>query len=546
MSRRLATLLFVGLAALSLSASQALAAGARPRIVQGAPTAIAQAPFQVALYDPQLIDPHEPSNLLVAQFCGGVIRDATHVVTAAHCVTLGGFEAAAPGEIEVLAGSANLEAPEAGSIRDPVVATSFDPEWEPFGFEHDIGVLTLEKPLWEGLTPEIGGVGVKIAPIGFAATDPLAGSAATISGWGLDQPLTPEQELSEAEEKADHPAILRSAGVSIVSRSQCSADYANEGLPSFGEQFICAAGNSPLPADSCYGDSGGPLFSGTPGEPSDELLGLVDFGAGCGQEGSPGVYQSVIEANNRTFAQSDPPQAPRNTAEPTIGGGSTVGETLSCNPGSWLGAPEFLYRFYRDESSITRPFAVKALTPDYAPSATYVTQSGDAGGRIFCAVAARNAGGLGEAISDEVSITAATAPILITAPVTPPAPAPTEKPAQPTLRLLSARCRRGSCTVTVRTSKGSGDAQVTRVEAKLLFTRKLACRKHGRRAKCTRTFTRKLAARSIGGERFSIVAGDLKPGPYTMTLVAIDKLGLRQARASKVALLLPRFGARPR
>jgi hypothetical protein len=51
-------------------------------------------------------------------------------------------------------------------------------------------------------------------------------------------------------------------------------------------------------------------------------------------------------------------------------------------------------------------------------------------------------------------------------------------------------------------------------------------------------------ARNIGGERFSIVAGDLKPGPYTITLVAIDRVGLRQARASKVALLLQAVAGR--
>ncbi len=541
---RLATLLLITLATLALPVSQALAAGAQPRIVHGATTSIEQAPFQVALYDPQLVDPGEPDNLLAAQFCGGVILDATHILTAAHCVTFGGFEAALPEEIKVLAGSADLEHPEAGSKEIAVAATSYDPEWDPFGFEHDVGVLTLETPLWEGPTPKIGG-GVKIAPIDFATLDPSPGSIATVSGWGLDEPLAPAQELSEAEEKADHPAILRSAEVSIVSRSQCSADYSGEGLPPFDGQFICAAGSTPPPADSCYGDSGGPLFSGTPGEPSDELLGLVDFGAGCGQEGSPGVYQSVIDAQNRAFARSNPPQAPRNTGEPTVGGGTTVGQTLTCNPGPWLGTPEFLYRFYRDESSIVRPFAVKALTPRYSPSATYVTQAGDAGGRIFCVVVARNAGGLGEAVSDEVSIVAAAPPpILIAVPTNPPAPAPTQKPAQPTLRLLSARCRRGACAITVRASKGSGDAQVTKVEAKLSFTRRIACRRHGRRARCTRTFTRRLAARNIGGERFSIVAGDLKPGPYTVTLAAVDKLGLRQAHATKVALLLQAVAGR--
>jgi secreted trypsin-like serine protease len=538
MSRLTSVLLLVA-ALLSVMVSQASAAGARPRIVRGADTTIGEAPFQVALYDPQLIDPHEPDNLLAAQFCGGVIRDATHVVTAAHCVTLGGFEAAAPEEIEVLAGSANLQAPEAGSIEDPVVATAYDPAWEPFGFEHDIGVLTLEKPLWTGPTPQIGGVGVKIAPLGFAATDPLPGTAATVSGWGFDKPLTAEQFPSEAEEETGHPAILQSAEVPIVARAQCSADYASEGFEPFTEQLICAGDANSEPADACYGDSGGPLFSGEPGEPEDELLGLVDFGAGCGQPNSPGVYQSVIEPRNRAFASSNPPQAPRNTGEPTVTGTPVVGSTLTCNPGSWLGAPTFLYRFYRDESSITHPFAVKALTAALSPGATYVAQPSDAGARVLCLVAASNGGGAGEAISDELAISAApSAPVVIAGTLTPPPPHPLGKSAHPTLKVLSSRCRRGTCTVQVRASQGIDGAPITKLAATLSFTRRVACRKHGRRATCRRTFTRKLTAHRLAGERFSVLAGELKPGAYTVTLLAIDKLGVRQERATRVALEL--------
>jgi trypsin len=543
---RLATLLLPALAALLLSSSPALAARVRPRIVHGAPTAIDEAPFQVALYDPQVVDSHEPDNLLEAQFCGGVIRDATHVLTAAHCVTFGGFEAAAPEEIEVLAGSANLQEPEVGSIEDPVVATSFDPDFDPFTYEHDLGVLTLEKPLWEeGTTPEIGGAGVRIAPIALAGGFPAIGSSATVSGWGFTKPLLPEQEPTEAEEEEGHPALLQSAQVTTLLPAECASDYEEESL--LRADFICAIGSGSPTTDACYGDSGGPLFSGPLGDPEDRLLALVDFGAGCAQKEFPGVYQSVVTGENRLFATSNPPQAPRNTAEPTIDGEAAVGQTLTCEPGSWLGSSEFQYRFYRDESSIAHPFAITALSEQANPWTTYVTRAGDAGTRIFCAVTARNAGGVGEAISDELTIAPLPAPPnLIAAPTLPPAPAPapSQKPSLPTLRLLAARCRRGVCTVTVRASKGSGDALVTKVEAKLSFTRRLACRKHGRRTTCKRTFARKLAARNAGGGRFSIVAGDLKPGPYTLTLVAIDKLGLRQAHATKVALLLASGGRR--
>jgi secreted trypsin-like serine protease len=526
------------LAALLLAPSLASAARVHPRIVAGKDTAIEQVPFQVALYDPQVLDPEAEDDVLDAQFCGGVIRDATHVLTAAHCVTFGGFEAAAPDEIEVLAGTNDLEEPGVGAIRDPVVATSFDPEWNPFSGEHDIGVLTLGKRLWpEGETPEIDGKST-IAPIGFAETAVVAGEEATVSGWGFTKALTAEQEPTEAEEQEGHPSVLQSATVSIVSPAECAEDYEAESPGPFDEAFICAIGKELPTADACLGDSGGPLFSGTPGSSEDRLLALVDFGTGCAQKEFPGVYQSMLEANNRAFAGSNPPQAPRNQSAPTIAGTPQVGQTVSCNPGSWLGAPEFLYRYFRDESTILHPFASKDLTPKFSSAATYAIQSSDAGTRVFCAVIAHNSGGVGEAISEDVSVSAAPQPPA--GPATPIAAVvkPAAVPSPPTLRVVSSRCRGTSCSVNVHASRGAGAALVTAVDAKLTFTRKVSCRKHGKRASCKRTFKRKLAARATPGGHFVILATGLKPGPYTLTLVAIDKAGIRQVRATKVSLLV--------
>jgi hypothetical protein len=77
-----------------------------------------------------------------------------------------------------------------------------------------------------------------------------------------------------------------------------------------------------------------------------------------------------------------------------------------------------------------------------------------------------------------------------------------------------------------------------KLEAKLSFTRRVRCRKHGRRATCLRRFVRKLGARPLSGGRFSLTAGGLSPGAYTFTLLAIDSGGLRQTHATKVALVL--------
>jgi secreted trypsin-like serine protease len=267
-------------------------------IVGGAGASIDRFPFQVALYNPRAGSP------AAGFFCGGVIIDATHVATAAHCLATGAHgQVGTLGEIEVLAGSTHLTPTDPGSIRDPVAAASFDPQYNPSTSDFDVGVLTLARRLWSDATPpSINGVDT-IAPLPVSAaeaasyTDQEVGQAimATVSGWGDVNPAPTDGP--------GYPAALQSAQVPLVPEWLCGEDYA--GIEQTITPRMICAGNSRPRTDSCYGDSGGPLVvdRASPAEPPGDyvLVGLVDFGNGCAQPGYPGVYTRIADPEVANF-----------------------------------------------------------------------------------------------------------------------------------------------------------------------------------------------------------------------------------------------------
>jgi trypsin len=283
------------------SASALHSPRAHESIVGGTETSIADFPFQVALYDPQAGSP------AAGFFCGGVILDADHVATAAHCLLGGGSgrRLSAPAEIEVLAGSSRLSPTDPGSVRDPVASAAYDPRYNPFTSDYDVGVLTLARRLWDGPAPK---------PDGAAAIAPLPASAAlaasygnpndeqaimaTTSGWGDTNPAP--------SEAPSYPLGLRSAHVSLASEWLCSEAYA--GIEQTITPRMICAGESSHRTDSCYGDSGGPLLvdrDSPPDPPADYVLvGLVDFGNGCAQAGYPGVYSRISDPEIAGFLNS--------------------------------------------------------------------------------------------------------------------------------------------------------------------------------------------------------------------------------------------------
>jgi secreted trypsin-like serine protease len=275
---------------------------AQESIVGGAGASISSFPFQVALYNPAAGSP------AAGFFCGGVIVDATHVITAAHCLAGGGHgRGGVSGEIEVLAGSTSLEQLGPGSVRDPAATVSVDPGYDSVTNDYDIGVVTLAHPLWSGAnTPSINGVStIAPLPIDVAAAErygePNATPAtiATVSGWGDTSP--------EPSGSPTYPSALRSVSVPLVSEELCQEEYGAIEQP-ITPSMICAGSSSPR-EDSCYGDSGGPLVvdRDSPARPPEDyvLVGLVDFGDGCAQPGFAGVYTRIADPLIMHFLMSD-------------------------------------------------------------------------------------------------------------------------------------------------------------------------------------------------------------------------------------------------
>jgi len=293
---------------------------ARASIVDGTVASISEFPFQVALYNPSAGSPAK------GFFCGGVILDATHVATAAHCLFGERGQHTPPAEIEVLAGSTYLEPTDPGSVRDPVVTATADPAYNPAASDYDVGLLQLARPLWSGPTPALDGHST-IAPLALstalteartAAAQSAAASAtqaatapaqALVSGWGDLNPQPGGQP--------SYPLRLRKTHVPLIAAALCEEAYATIEQP-ITPRMMCAGGapgEGQGHADSCYGDSGGPLVApgvagaGDTSPAGDVLLGLVDFGNGCGQAGYPGVYLRVADPAVARFLGADPPVA---------------------------------------------------------------------------------------------------------------------------------------------------------------------------------------------------------------------------------------------
>lgn len=327
--RTVALALLGALWIVAAGAAPAAADRAQTRIVGGAPVTIQQRPFQVALYDPA---PNgAPVSPYIGQFCGGAVLDATHVVTAGHCV----FDARTRqardvSRVRVLAGTARLRdgaEPEAATARDvAVVQMVVRPGFTLDNLDGDAAVLTLAEPLYAG-TPKIDGT-TAIAPIAplapaqsAASADPQGTATVRVSGWGDRNAQSGSSIGTVLPGSSDFPRDLQLATTRVFPRTSCATAYAGTGA-NVNDRVICA-GEPQGGVDSCQGDSGGPLTVDVGGTPV--LAGIVSVGVGCAQPNRPGLYTRVAEpavhgflraaANLPAAPVAETPVAPRSTAD---------------------------------------------------------------------------------------------------------------------------------------------------------------------------------------------------------------------------------------
>jgi len=359
------TLLRASIAALATVLAATAVAERAGAVVGGSSISVKSAPWAVAVISTKR-SRHDPI------VCSGSILDASHILTAAHCLYPSAGKKRAPSTLVVRAGASNFitpatgDAPQDRRVRSFRVHPGFDAtRLKRLGAQtpDDLAVLELVRPL------DLTGPSARAISLQDPQTHEHSHSG-SVAGFGRESTLVAPS------------GALRVMHPTIDPQGLCGfpAMAGQRTLLFFNAIERCAHA---MRTATCYGDSGAGLVAA--GD-HPHLVGVLS-GALWGNcvPGSRAIYTFLGAPEIRLFIEGrdDPPRAPRWSLELDGREPPRVGDAIACKSPGLKSSVRVRYTFMTVAGHILQS----------GPSSIYRIEHKAVGLQVICRAAATNAGG---------------------------------------------------------------------------------------------------------------------------------------------------------